>query len=42
VNNAANVGTMQPQVGQNQNASDPVLSQIKNIMGSNRGFTFNI
>lgn len=42
VDTAANIGTQQPQTGQSQNAPDPILSQIKNAMGGNRGMTFNI
>lgn len=42
VDTAANIGTQQPQTGQSQNAPDPILSQIKNAMGGNRGLTFNI
>lgn len=42
VDTAANIGTQQPQAGQSQNAPDPILSQIKNAMGGNRGLTFNI
>ena len=42
VDSAANIGTQQPMTGQSQNAPDPILSQIKNAMGGNRGMTFNI
>ena len=42
VDKAANVQTQSPQVGQNQTTNDPVVDQLKQIMGNGGRMTFNI
>lgn len=42
VDKAANVQTQSPQAGQNQTTNDPVIDQLKQIMGDGGRMTFNI
>ena len=42
VDKAANVQTQTPQIGQTSNEADPVISQLKQIMGDGGRMTFKL